>query len=461
MTSGKCPVARKTPTKRPPPDVTNEILVEKKGSAVAESGRIAADSLRSNYRRVRGGRTIIVCGPRAYQHVHARDFAFAAGGALLLGDFAAVRDTLEALLSFQRRDGLFPRAVAPWLPYVGVVIEYLGVPLEFKRRLRANFVSEHFAVNVDCNALLAWTAERYAEASGDWDFAGRQHDALARGIAWYERWLRPGRGLVSQPHHSDWQDMIARTGRVFYTNVCYWRGLVAMERLARGLGRPAEAEAWRARADRFRERARAFFWDGAVGAFRNAEGIAGIEPGANLLALAWDFADAREADEVLAALEREGAWRRPGARDVPRLSAAVEVVVRRARGERRLSRFAGVVVEHGARGLGLRAPRRARPRSRDPAPDRGDRAARRCDRRGVRRDGAGAALARALGEPVQLGGGDVAGGGGRAGSSDHRGIRFQGSRVMNNVPAGYACFPGSAGSSTVRLSPHFGQDAWT
>lgn len=288
------------------------------GSPASEPSRkawsVAAGSLRANYRRLDGTppRTLIVSGPRVYQHVHARDFSYAAGGALALGDLEPVRDTLETFIGFQRADGLYPRALATWPPYLCIALEYLGFKVPFRPPIRPNYVSEAFVENIDPNALLAWTAARYVAASGDSDFGRRHHRSLSAGLAWYEG--RLDRGLVSQPPYSDWQDTISRRGRVFYSNLAYWRGLESMADLAALLGRNREAERWRRRGRELQARAKAFFWDEQGGFFRGSEEWPGLEAGANLLAIAWGFAGKTEADRILQAFEKAGVWRKLGPR---------------------------------------------------------------------------------------------------------------------------------------------------
>jgi glycogen debranching enzyme len=284
-------------------------------AAIIASREIAARSLRSNYRRVRvrgRPRTLIVCGPNAYEHVHARDFGYTTGGALLLGDHGPVRDTLETLLEGQREDGLLPRGLASLPPYIVVALDYLGLAHPFRAPIRANYVSEQMVWNADTNALLVWAAQRYVAASGDRDFARRHRGRIERAMAWYGPLLRRGEGLVLQPHHSDWQDSVARSGRVFYTNVCFWKGLLALADLARALGAEAEAERHLAEAGAFRERARRFFWDESQACFRNSDRIGGLEPGAVIMAAAWGFSEGEEIARALASMERAGAWRGSG-----------------------------------------------------------------------------------------------------------------------------------------------------
>jgi len=271
---------------------------------LAETHRLAALSLRSNYRRIGQGaeaRTYLVSGPGAYEHVHGRDFSMAAGGALALGDTEVVRDTLETFLSFQRADGLLPRALAPWPPYVMIALDTVGFHLPFRGPLRPNYRSEWFVVNVDCNALLVWTAARYVRASGDAAFASRHYPALVRAMGWYSGRLKEG--LVNQPPYSDWQDTIARGGRVFYSNLTYWKGLESMAELAAALGRGDEAQRWRADAAAFREKAQSFFWDESKGLYRNSESLPQTDVSANLLAVAWGFAEPEASEKILKALD--------------------------------------------------------------------------------------------------------------------------------------------------------------
>lgn len=295
-----------------PPTATRP--VESLDSLLSSCREAASRSLRANYRRVeeaQGTKIILVSGSVIYQHVHGRDFSLGCAGALALKDFDAVRDTLDVAFGFQRHDGLLPRAVAPYPPYLMIAADSFGWKTGFKAPLRPNFTSELFVRNYDTNAFWAWAVRRYAEASGDWEFARARYRRLVKAMDWYEP--RKKDGLVSQRPFSDWQDNIGRSGRVSFTNVVYWIALKAMEETAARVA-PDDAELWRGRAERFREKARAFFWDEREGALRNSERIAGIETGANLLAAAWGFIGAEDAARVFEAFERRGMWRRLGLR---------------------------------------------------------------------------------------------------------------------------------------------------
>jgi glycogen debranching enzyme len=218
------------------------------------------------------------------------------------------------MLSFQRKDGLLPRAVAPWAPYIMILADTFGLHLEFKAPLRPNYTSEALINNIDCNAFLVWATLRYARASGDGDFVRRHQGVLERALAWYDGRMKDG--LVFQSPFSDWQDSIARRGRVFYSNLIYWKGLRAMEELA-AYFEPRDRESaagWRARADAFAARLVEFFWDKKLGAFKNSDRIPGIESGANLLAAAWGLVGPEKTESILHAFDAPGVRRPLGLR---------------------------------------------------------------------------------------------------------------------------------------------------
>ncbi|MDE2039385.1 MAG: hypothetical protein KGO96_04390 [Elusimicrobia bacterium] len=271
---------------------------------------LARLSFQANVRTLQapqGPRRLIVAGANQFGSVWTRDFCFASGGLLKAGLLDVVRDTLEEICAAQRADGAFPRLLDSLNPFSRFCLGLLGLRPALRFPLRANFISEHFVSPIDSNALLAWTAQRYADAGGDAGFVAGLLPALERGMAYYDGFERDG--LVSQPPFSDWKDTVAaRRGAVFMTQLLRWRGLSALGRLCLLSGRSAEAEAWEKSAQAVQERCREAFWDEAGGFYRDSLEFPIFSGDSNMAAVAWGFCGEEAGERVFKALHGLGLW---------------------------------------------------------------------------------------------------------------------------------------------------------
>ena len=259
---------------------------------------IARRSFEANI-RILGSKRVIVAGANQFGSVWTRDFCFASGGLLKAGLPDVVRDTLAAICAGQRADGLMPRLLDSSDPIVRFVRSALGSRLPLSEPLKPNFISDHFVISIDSNALLAWTARRYADATGDTAFLESLRPRLERGLDWYRTVEKDG--LARQPPFSDWKDSIAaRRDAVFMMELLRWQGL-------RALGRETEALAVKTRADEA-------FWEETGGFYRDTLGFPLFSSDSNFGAIAWGFCSVERARRIWDAARRLGLWTRWGPR---------------------------------------------------------------------------------------------------------------------------------------------------
>lgn len=272
---------------------------------LARAKAVAERSLRANMHRLSSGRTVVSAGARQFRSVWTRDFCFASGGLLSLGEASAVRDTLDEILSNRRPDGLYPRLLDSYgsLTHFSRALFKGSIPLAAP--LHPNFTSDHLVLSIDSNALTVWTAGRYALHAGDRAWAESALPALKEGMRWYQAVL--AEGLVQQPPFSDWKDTIAaRRGAVFFTQLLFWQAQRAMASLLDLTGKAGESPRWRHEADALAARMREEFWDEAGGFFKDTVLHPVFSSDGNLAAIAWGFATEEEAERILKALDRLG-----------------------------------------------------------------------------------------------------------------------------------------------------------
>ncbi len=272
---------------------------------LARAKAVAERSLRANLHPLSNGRTVLSAGARQFRSVWTRDFCFASGGLLALGEASAVRDTLDEILQNRRADGLYPRLLDSYGTLTHFSRAFFKGSIPLVHPLRPNFISDHLVLSIDSNALAVWTAGRYALHTGDRAWAESVLPALSQGMRWYEAVLTDG--LVQQPPFSDWKDTIAaRRGAVFFTQLLLWQAQRAMASLLDLTGKAETSPPWRERARALAARMRSEFWDEEGGFFKDTVSHPVFSSDGNLAAVAWGFATEEESTRILKALDGLG-----------------------------------------------------------------------------------------------------------------------------------------------------------
>jgi hypothetical protein len=281
-------------------------------STRAKSHELAASALRANITEiVQNGKSyqLLLTGGRQFKCLWARDFSFAAAGALALGMDRAVHDSIDLFFKLQRDDGLLPRLIdgATFGFKTRFALTYLGLTPEFRGPVAPNYISEHGIITVDGNVLLPWAASLYLEKTKDTE----------AGLAWWPKALKALRfleeqylvdGLISkQPKYADWADSVARTGRVSFVNSWYVICLRALAQWAQWLKLP-EADELQQKASRANTYFRNFFWDSQQSRIRNFETDERLVLDANLLTVIHELVSPPECEQILQTLRASPLW---------------------------------------------------------------------------------------------------------------------------------------------------------
>ncbi|MCI0526218.1 MAG: hypothetical protein L0Y56_02010, partial [Nitrospira sp.] len=219
----------------------------------AKAQLIAAANLRTAIEKrclPDGQEKFVLCaGIRNFREPWARDLSFASFGLIELGELQAVKESLEVFLMNQRPEGRFPVKVHS----TNILDRYLHSL--FKREqpshfpLRPKYITAHNTISLDGNTLLVTAILNYAARSGDSAFARSHWLALKQAISWVEGHALEADGLLHQAAFTDWADSIARTGRVLYTNIVYWKALDELAKNAPEYGKPEDEAYFAARAE--------------------------------------------------------------------------------------------------------------------------------------------------------------------------------------------------------------------
>lgn len=269
---------------------------------------IAAKNLHSaiERRRLRDNKTrqILHAGYRNFRESWARDFGFAAFGLLALKEFRVIKDTLEAFLDHQTKDGQLPvklHSIDSPTRFIHSLFER-EQPTEFP--LRPKYLSAHGAPSLDGQALLVITAINYSREANDADFIRFRWSALVKAISWIEKSAKDPNGeLLIQGPFADWADSIDRRGRALYTNVLYWKGLLEIAEGANMLGLTDSAALYTQKAARVAEALQKVLWRPSLGYFAASDALDHLTSSGNLLAAAWGLSSTDQTNSILDALK--------------------------------------------------------------------------------------------------------------------------------------------------------------
>ncbi|HLO27581.1 MAG TPA: hypothetical protein VK249_00505 [Anaerolineales bacterium] len=270
---------------------------------------IAAESLRSGIqtRRLPNNlnKEIVHAGYRNSSESWARDFGFAAYGLLALKQYNPVKETLEAFLWHQTRDGQLPVK----LHSVDVVTRFMYSFLEREQPVEAllkpKYLSGHGAPSLDGQALLIIAALAYVQETGNITFLQSHWAELKAAMNWLENYRKASGEdpLLHQGAFADWADSVARRGRVLYTNVVYWKALSEMAIAATRLDLQQEAVSYFVKAENVVRAVNRYFWRDELGYFVTSDELTQLSSDGNLLAIAWGLAKNQQAESILKVME--------------------------------------------------------------------------------------------------------------------------------------------------------------
>ncbi|GAB4452928.1 MAG: hypothetical protein Kow0031_35250 [Anaerolineae bacterium] len=264
---------------------------------------IAAANLRSAIepRKLASGRELhVLCaGRRNFREPWARDFGFASFGLAEIGEYEALKETLELFLIHQQMSGQFPVKIHSTSVADRYLHSLFGREQPTRAPLKPKYKTAHNTISLDGNALLVVAALNYIARSGDDTFARLHWPALKRAITWAERHALEPDGLLHQAAYADWADSVARRGRVLYPNVVYWKALHDLAAAAPAYDRPDEAERLAAHAEAVKQAINQFFWRDDLGYFVASAQFDTLSSPGNLLAVAWELASPQQAASIL------------------------------------------------------------------------------------------------------------------------------------------------------------------
>lgn len=270
--------------------------------------RIAAQDLLSGLelRQLSNGslKRVLSAGRKHYREPWARDFSFASYGLLSLGEFEPVRETLEAFFAYQKEDGQLPVKLHSSSIGIRYLHSLLGREQPTFAPLRPKYLTGHSTISLDGQCLLLIAALRYTRVASDWEFVRTRWHVLRNALYWLEEHAHDEDGLLHQSAFSDWSDSVARSGKVLYTNVMYWKALNEMATAALRFGNTGEHASFESKAEQVAQAIEEHFWSEEHGYYLTSRIFDNLSSGGNLLAIAFGLADHEKAASILSVMER-------------------------------------------------------------------------------------------------------------------------------------------------------------
>ncbi|HET9911654.1 MAG TPA: hypothetical protein VFQ13_07185 [Anaerolineales bacterium] len=270
---------------------------------------IATESLRSGIQTRRLTNTlnkeVVHAGYRNFSESWARDFGFAAYGLLALKQYNPVKETLEAFLWHQTREGQLPVKLHSLNVVTRFMHSYLGREQPNEMLLKPKYRSGHGAPSLDGQALLVIAALAYTQETGNGTFLENHWAELKLAMTWLENYRKGHENdhLLHQDAFADWADSIARRGRVLYTNVVYWKALSEMAIAATRLNLQQDALHYFVKAGNVLRAINKCFWRKDLGYFVTSDELSHLSSDGNLLAIAWGLATREQAESILRVME--------------------------------------------------------------------------------------------------------------------------------------------------------------
>ena len=271
---------------------------------------IAAENLTSGIQTrmlARGlSKEILHAGYRNFRESWARDFGFASYGLIALEEFQAVKETLEAFLWHQTREGQLPVKLHSINAVTRFFYSLLGreQPTEFM--LKPKYISGHGAPSLDGQAMLVVAAHNYAQQAENFQFLQEHWRQLELAIQWLQLHRKDDEVLLNQGSYADWADSVARRGNILYTNVVYWKALSAMGLAAASLDLKKEAALYFSEAECVSRAIQENFWRTDLGYFVTSDQLDQLSSAGNLLSIAWGVASPSQAESILKIMEEAG-----------------------------------------------------------------------------------------------------------------------------------------------------------
>lgn len=183
---------------------------------------IAKKDLKLNYKEIG-----ISAGQSHFNDIWARDAFFASFGSVAIKDYDITKKQIETFAQYQREDGLIPLRIGDR----SIILKFIGIDF-FSKPKAVYSQDKNNDPALDQNCLYIISSWNYIEKYGDWSTALKYYPNFKQAITWLDMQDTNKNNLVEEKNYANWADSLKTNGEVLYTNVCYYKALDDMEKIA-------------------------------------------------------------------------------------------------------------------------------------------------------------------------------------------------------------------------------------
>ncbi len=277
---------------------------EVEGLSPVEIARVCMQSCLEE-RRVgpRETATVLCAGFRHFREPWARDFGFASFGLLAEGRGDVVRDGVKLFFRHQRANGQLPLKLHSTNLLERYLHSFFARVQPVDSGLIPKFISAHGTRSLDSVLLILIAWGECVEQTDDTELAIDLHGQAVLALEWVQRY-RGDNGLLNQGPFSDWADSIGRSGAVLYTNVLWWKALLALETVEKRL--PHVFSLRRESAAEVGSRILEQLYDESRGYLRNSPSSPIFTTAGNAMAVAWGLTNPEQSSAILDYAKQKG-----------------------------------------------------------------------------------------------------------------------------------------------------------
>lgn len=226
----------------------------KLSSEIKEAYKIACNDLKECY-----SEHGIYAGKIHFNEYWARDSFFASLGLIKIKEFNIVKKNLLFFLKYMKPNGQLPLRVTNYI----FLLDYLKfIGINIKGKLRGIYKEDKtFNLPQDPNPLFLITALEYIKASKDKNFAEKYFNDFKRIMEWSFSNDKDNDLLIEENYYCGWADCLRKSGKVLYTNVCFYKALISLAEISKMLNKKEKAKDYLEIANKVKDQINKIFWN--------------------------------------------------------------------------------------------------------------------------------------------------------------------------------------------------------
>ena len=195
----------------------------------------------------------IKAGETHFSDVWIRDSAFASWGALKVNDIDIVENFIMHVFDHMNDAGQCPLRIGQKY----FLLKYFGL----KGPEGPTYIEDKYvSIPMDSNALMIGLCFKLLKTTEDKSFIRDHFHHIIKAIGWYDTYL--DNNLVVEGPYAGWADSLKKQGKVLYTNILYYKALLAMSDIANIIGEKDVHQTYKKKAEQTKAAIIDLFWNG-------------------------------------------------------------------------------------------------------------------------------------------------------------------------------------------------------